>query len=243
MLKNLEARLRREAFLPTYFGMVVSPVYIVRRGLYKNIQRLASKIEGDILDLGCGSRPYESLFKNARSYIGVDLQVSGHDHESSDVDVFYNGKLLPFRDCHFDAVVCFEVFEHVFNIDELLIEIRRVIKPGGKILVTLPYAWEEHEIPYDFARYTSYGLRHIFKRNKFEVLELMKTTTYFLAVCQLWIAYLTQHVSPRKQLPARLFQISVIFPLNVLSLMFDLIFPKRYEFFCSSVILCKKTGD
>ena len=243
MLTKLVARLRRESFLPTYWGVVISPVYIVRRGLYRNIKRLASKIQGDVLDLGCGSRPYELLFTNARSYVGVDLKASGHSHETSKVDVFYDGKVLPFRDCDFDAVVCFEVFEHVFNIDEVLTEIRRVLKPGGKLLITMPFAWQEHEPPYDFARYTSYGIKHILAKNKLEVLDLIKTTTFFLAVCQLWIAYLTQYISPQRQVPARLFQILVIFPLNVLSLMFDFLLPKRYEYFCSSVIFCKKQGD
>src|SRR5688572_16870816 len=122
-VRGLRQRLRREAFLVTPLAVIVNPVYIVRRGLLKAISALAPQIAGDVLDFGCGSKPYESLFTQARSYIGTDIRVSGHDHANSKVDVYYDGKTLPFPDGHFDGVVCFEVLEHVFNIDEVMREI------------------------------------------------------------------------------------------------------------------------
>ena len=84
------------------------------------------------MDFGCGSKPYESLFVNAKKYIGIDVEVSGHNHKDSKVDVFYDGKTLPFADKSFDAVVCFEVLEHIFNPDEAITEIRRVLKGDGE---------------------------------------------------------------------------------------------------------------
>ena len=240
MLTRLKRRLRREEFLTSPLAMVVSPVYIIRDGLYKSILSMASKIRGDILDFGCGSKPYESLFTNSSSYVGVDILASGHSHANSKIDFYYDGKSLPFPDEHFDAVLAFEVFEHIFNLEEVIAEIRRVLKPGGKILISIPFAWDEHEVPYDFARYTSYGIMHIFKRNGFDVLELKKTTTYFLAVCQMFIAYLAQHVFPRSRTFSRLFQFLFIFPLNVMSLLLNMIFPKRYEFFCDCVVFGEK---
>jgi SAM-dependent methyltransferase len=248
MLKKLEERLRREAFITSPLGIVTSPVYIIRNGLYKSILSVAPKIEGDVLDLGCGSKPYESLFTSAKSYVGVDVEVSGHDHKDSKVDVFYDGKRLPFPDGHFDAVVSFEVFEHVFNIDEVIAEIRRVLKPHGQVLITMPFSWEEHEQPYDFARYTSYGIKHIFERNKFDVIEVKKSTTYVLAVCQMFITYVSQvaygplYASPKSKIPSRLFQIFFIFPLNLIALFLDFILPKRYECFCNNVVFSKKKG-
>ncbi len=243
MLQALENRLRREAFLITPLSLVISPVYIIRNGLFKSISKIAPTIKGDILDFGCGSKPYESLFTSANSYVGVDIDVSGHNHKNSKVDFYYDGKALPFPDKNFDAVVCFEVFEHVFNIEEVLAEIRRVLKPNGLLLVSIPFAWDEHEIPYDFARYTSYGIKHIFNNNRFEVVELKKTTTYILAVCQMFIAYLVQYALPKGRFLGRLSQLVVIFPLNILALLLDALLPKRYEYFCNSVVLSKKIAD
>lgn len=239
MLKSLLARLHREAFITSPLGIVVNPVYIIRNGLYRNIAHLAPRIRGNVLDFGCGSKPYESLFVNSTSYVGIDVQVSGHDHRTSRVDVFYDGKTLPFADEQFDATVCFEVFEHVFNIDELLEEIRRVLKPGGSLLISTPFAWDEHEAPYDFARYTSFGIKHVLERNGFEVLESRKTTTYVLALSQAFISYLFLHVFPRNKVVARLLQLVVIFPLTAASLLLNFVLPKRYQYYSNNVVLAR----
>lgn len=244
MLNGLKARIEREKFLTTSLAIVISPFYFIRNGIYKNVKRVAPEIKGDILDFGCGLKPYESLFINATSYVGIDIEVSGHDHQRSKIDVYYDGKTLPFPDQHFDAVVSFEVFEHLFNIDEVMDEIRRVLKPGGQILLSIPFAWDEHEIPYDFARYTSYGIRHLLEKHGFQVVEIQKTTTYVLAICQMGIAYLTQHILPKRWAPARaVTQLLFVFPLNVASLILNAILPKRYEYFCNCAVLANKSKD
>ncbi|OOG44664.1 class I SAM-dependent methyltransferase [Polaromonas sp. A23] len=240
MLQKLKRRMRREAFHPSWLGMVISPVYIVRRGLHKTILDLSPAIGGRVLDLGCGTKPYESLFTNATSYTGVDIEVSGHDHADSKVDVFYDGKTLPFPDENFDSVVSFEVFEHVFNIEEVLGEVIRVIRPGGRFLLTIPFAWEEHEVPYDFARYTSFGIEHVLRRAGFDGVRTVKSSTTVLAIGQLFIAYLAKYVSPQKRFPAIAFQLLVIFPLNVVSVLVNAVLPKQYGYFCNCVVVCEK---
>src|SRR5690606_7297991 len=190
---------RLAQFITGPLALVTNPVYIARSGLLRSIRLMAPEIGGRVMDVGCGTKPYEKLFSRATEYVGVDLAVSGHDHHDSKVDVFYDGKTLPFPSQSFDAVVCFQVLEHVFNIDELIVEMRRVLKPGGLLLVSLPLTWDEHEIPYDFARYTSFGIKHILSKHHFSVLKLEKTTTYFLTVFHMLIAYLHQHVIPKQK--------------------------------------------
>jgi len=239
-------RARRNAFLVTPASLLSNPFYILRRGLFRAIGQLAPRVQGEILDFGCGSKPYESLFVNSSRYIGVDIQVSGHDHRDSKVDVFYDGRTLPFRDAQFDAVVSFEVLEHVFNIDVTLCELRRVLRTDGRLLLSIPFAWDEHEAPYDFARYTSYGIDDILRRNGFDIVEKRKTTTYVLAIGQLFIAYLFQHVLPRGQFAGRLSQLIVIFPLTAALLALDAVLPKRYEYFSGLVVLAqcaRRPGD
>ena len=238
-MQKLKNKLQKKMFLTSPLSAIINPLYILRRGLYKIILNIAPSIHGDILDFGCGSKPYESLFKNAKNYVGVDLAVSGHDHKDSKIDYFYDGKKLPFLDKHFDAVVCFEVLEHVFNLEEMLGEIKRVLKPEGKFLVSIPFAWGEHETPYDFGRYTSHGIEHLLKKNGFDILALKKTTTGFLAISQLIIGYLVEHVFPKKGLLKRFFQLSVIFPFNVFALLLNTVMPKSDDFFCNIVVLSK----
>lgn len=239
VMNKLKMRLRREDFLTTPLSIFTSPIYIIRRGLYKEISRIAPKVVGDILDFGCGQKPYETCFVNASTYTGVDILVSGHNHLDSKVDIFYDGKILPFPDNSFDSIVCFEVLEHIFNPEEVLCEISRVLKPGGTFLATVPFIWEEHEVPYDFARYTSYGLVHILKKNGYKILELLKTTTSILAIGQLLVNYIANYLLPRGPILARFSQLLIIFPLNLLIIFINYILPKRYTLFCNCVVLCK----
>ena len=179
--KSFKQSIRSDVFITSPMSMA-SPVWIARHGIFKVLNEIAPTLKGDILDFGCGSKPYESLFTNSQSYIGVDIEESGHNHLNSNVDFYYDGRILPFEDSSFDVIVSFEFFEHIFNIEEVLFELQRVLKTNGKLLISIPFVWNEHEIPYDFARYTSFGITHILSKNGFQVTDLRKTTTYFLAI-------------------------------------------------------------
>ena len=221
-------------------SIFISPVYILRRGLAEAIEENSIAVTGDVLDFGCGSKPYVSLFKNASSYVGVDLRHSGHDHSRSLIDVFYDGKVLPFSDQCFDSIVSFEVFEHISNLEEVLIELLRVLKPNGFILVSTPFCWGEHEEPFDFIRLTSFGMKSMFERNNLEIMNIQKTNTSFLAVSQLLISYISNFVLPHGRILGIFSQLFIVFPLNVLALFLNAVFPKRYESFSNLVISAQK---
>jgi SAM-dependent methyltransferase len=130
------------------------------------------------------------------------------------IDVIYDGWNLPFLSNSFDTIVSFEVFEHVFNPEQILSEIYRVLKPGGHILITTPFCWGEHEQPYDFIRYTSFGMESILERNEFKVLSITKTNDSFLAIPQMLISYISNHVLPKGKILSIVLQLSVVFPLT-----------------------------
>lgn len=243
IMERIKQRASQELFLPSPLAIFFHPAYVIRRGLFLAIRRMSSSVGGCVLDFGCGSKPYESLFPAATRYVGVDIQASGHDHRNSKVDVYYDGEKLPFDDAYFDAAVCFEVIEHLFDPDAMLAEIRRVLKPDGRFLITVPFAWGEHEMPYDFARYTSVGLVRLLQRNGFEVVEMQKTANWVAAVGQLAIAYVDQHILPRKGLLRRLTQLLVVFPMNLLTVIMSLILPRRHEVFSNCVVVSRTTSS
>jgi SAM-dependent methyltransferase len=240
MLGKIKNIYRKELFLLSVLAVITNPLYILRNGLYKTISSMASQVTGNVLDFGCGSKPYESIFKNAQSYVGIEIKDICLDKEYNKADCFYEGDVLPFSSDSFDSIVSFEVFEHVPNINKMFVELRRVLKPGGKLLFTMPFAWDEHEIPHDYVRYTKYGITKILEENGFDILTVKKTTTYFLTVCQMFIAYFHKNLGPKNIFLAILFQFFIIFPLTLLSLFFNLILPKREEYFCNVVVLCRK---
>lgn len=77
-------------FNPSFFH----PYYFIRKGLLKKIKQHAGSLKGRMLDFGCGSKPYRSLF-NVKEYIGVDYMNEGHPHENEQIDIFYDGKKSP----------------------------------------------------------------------------------------------------------------------------------------------------
>jgi SAM-dependent methyltransferase len=110
-----------------------------------------------ILDLGCGLKPYQTYFKNMQ-YVGIDVEESGRNKDDKLTDVQFDGISIPFNDAEFDACICTEVLEHAVDPDALLMEVNRVLKNGGSLLITVPFMWGLHELPYDFRRYTLFGL-------------------------------------------------------------------------------------
>ncbi len=216
--------------------------YILRRKLLQAICRHSKYMTGKMMDFGCGSKPYESLF-TVDEYIGVDFHGEGHSHDNEQIDVFYNGKTLPFPDNHFDSVFSTEVFEHVFNLEEMVPEIRRVMKPGAKILVTCPFAIPEHEQPNDYARYSSFGLKHLFEKNSFRVIEYEKIGNHFDALIQLRISLFSLVLFPKlnKLVIVKPILASIIYPIfNLYALLFSRLFSKRTALYLNNVIVCEK---
>lgn len=240
IVSALKARVKRERFIPSPLSVIVNPLCIIRAGLFVSISRIAPQISGKVLDFGCGSKPYELLFQHACQYVGTDIAVSGHDHSSSRIDVFYDGKSLPFDDDAFDSVVSFEVFEHIPNTKCILQEIHRVLKPNGRLLMSVPFGWHEHEIPFDYQRFTSFGIRYLLESHGFKIIQLDKTTTSVLAIFQLLTAYLSHNLAPKMRVLSWLFQLFVVFPLNGIAISLNSFLPRNYDFFCNLVILAER---
>lgn len=226
----------------TIVAILTNPHFFVRKNLYRNLKTLACRMGGDLLDFGCGAKPYKDLFTNCNSYVGLDIQTSGHNHENEQVDVFYDGKIIPFGDESFDTVFSSEVFEHIFNIDIILDELYRILKPEGQMLITCPFVWYEHEVPYDFGRYSSYGIQDLLNRHGFEIVENEKSCSYIEMVYQLKIEYRVRHFISRikNSLIRSLVQVILITPLVLRGLIINVILPKDYSLYGDNVVLCKK---
>jgi SAM-dependent methyltransferase len=157
------------------------PLHIARRLLRRAVRERAHYVQGWLLDLGCGEQPYRDLFNYVDHYIGLDLPPNRQ------AKVYGNGMALPFRDAVFDTVLCNEVLEHVPEPGKLMFEVVRSLKPRGVVLLTTPQTWGLHLEPYDFYRYTRYGLRYLAERSGLEVVEIAPT-------CGLW-ATLSQRLA------------------------------------------------
>lgn len=229
----------REKFHPTWISILINPVYIVRSRLLRGIAKQAPRLEGRLLDFGCGAKPYRELFQS-ETYTGVDIEVSGHDHAGESIDVYYNGRTLPFDSESFDSVFSSEVFEHVFNIDEVLSELWRVAKPGATALFTVPFIWDEHEVPYDYGRYSSFGLTSLLRRHGFEVVELEKTTNYVETIVQMVNVYVWQRLLPKNRVLRRIGITFLCAPITTIGLVLGRLLPKDDGFYHNNVVVARK---
>ncbi len=134
---------------------------------------------GRVLDLGCGTAAYkEIILRTADEYIGVDWENSLHEQSCVDVRADLT-KPLPFADDYADVAVSFQVMEHLPEPAAFLSESFRVLKPGGKIILTTPFMWGIHEAPYDYFRYTRYGLEYLLAGAGFVDISVQESTGFW----------------------------------------------------------------
>jgi SAM-dependent methyltransferase len=79
---------------------------------------------------------------------------------------------LPFRDGEFDTITLSGVLEHIPEPERLCREIARVLSPGGKLLMNVPFYYWLHETPHDYYRYTEFALRRVMERSGMRVVEI-----------------------------------------------------------------------
>lgn len=228
-----------ENFNPRFLGIFTNPFYFLRRSLYSALYQQRSVLSGVLLDFGCGRKPYKNLF-SVQNYIGVDIEVSGHPHRNSQVDVFYDGKTIPFSDQYFDCFLCSEVFEHLFNLEQILSEIHRVTKVGGRGIITIPFCWPEHEQPYDYARYTSFAIKQLLEKHCFEVISQKKTGGFFESVYQMFTLYVYSLFETRSQVLNFLFTVMFIGPLNVIGCLLIFLMPRQMDLYHNQIIVVRR---
>ena len=229
----------REQFRPSVLSIFYNANYFIKKGVYKGVKRNSAELQGKLLDIGCGNKPYKDLF-NVSEYIGIDIDNEAHDHTNDKVDIVYDGRKIPFSDQSFDSIFSSEVFEHVFYLEELIQESNRVLKEGGKLLITLPFVWIEHEKPNDFARYTAFGIVNLLERNGFTIVHSEKSSTYVEAVFQIIAAYTYQTIIPKNSVfnwPLTIISISLI---NMMGITLSLILPNNHDFYLNNIIVASK---
>ena len=138
--------------------------------------------EGQIvLDAGAGEARHKINFKQA-CYIALDAGCGDSSWNYSKLDIRGDLEKIPLRGASVDCVLCMVVLEHTRNPREVLLEFARVLKPGGLLVMVVPFLWEEHQAPHDYFRFTRYGVRLLFESSPFR-LDLLSPIGGFFWVC------------------------------------------------------------
>ena len=185
------------------------------------VRRLLPLMRGRVLDLGCGTAPYrEDILAVAGEYVGVDWP--GTIHDTTRVDVFADlSRPLPFADACADTVTVFKVLEHLQEPGEFLRECGRVLRPGGHIVILVPFLWQVHEAPHDYFRFTRFGLGYLLSRADFADITVHEKTGFW----EMWALKWNYHTRRYARGPLRLLLIPFWWTGQVAGPRLDRLFP------------------
>lgn len=146
----------------------------------ENLEKFSAKyLSGKLIDIGCGSKPYKKMLsKYVSSHVGVDHFETMHDKES--VDLWGTAYQIPVEDSSFDCAISTAVLEHLEEPSNAIKECQRVLKQNSFAIYSIPFIWHLHEEPRDFYRYTEYGIKYLFEKNGFEIIELKALSGFWV---------------------------------------------------------------
>lgn len=167
--------------IPQLTGSFKSPDVYISDGFFLNWRQMKRSmlkakayVKGVCLDIGAGEAPYKHYLEaHCENYIITDIEKT-HEHmfKDSKTDfVVADVTALPFENESMDTVVLTQVLEHVFEYEKAMDEAVRVLKFRGVMLLSVPFIYQAHATPYDFHRFSEYGLRELLQKHSLEVIE------------------------------------------------------------------------
>ncbi len=238
MLTKIAKLIKREQFQPGFLALFTNPFFFARRGLYRGILEYGTFITGKTLDIGCGQRPYEHIVSSTQ-YIGLEIDTPTA-RRINKADVYYNGERFPFEDGSFDSSMINQVFEHVFNPMEFLREVNRILKIGGRLLLTVPFVWDEHEQPQDYARYSSFGLSWVLTMNGFQIIKQKKSVNDIGLLFQLVNGFIYKKIVTKNLILNHILFLLITAPINILGALATKLTPKSDDLYLDNIILAEK---
>ena len=134
-----------------------------------------------ILDAGAGEQQYKQYCSHL-NYVSQDFnEYDGHGDsvglqtgvwDVSEIDIVSDILEIPEKDGSFDTIICTEVFEHIPDPTGALVEFNRLLRPGGVLILTAPFASLTHFAPYHFATgFSKYWYEHHFPKAGFAIFK------------------------------------------------------------------------
>ena len=147
-----------------------------------------NEAHGTMLDYGCGGQPYKNFFSPKISrYIGVDVAAAEGINLDFEIEP---GQRLPLEDSSIDTLLSTQALEHIDNFEFYLSECARLVRSGGILILTAPMQWRHHEVPYDYWRFTKYGLIRLLERHEFSIKSISPCGGVYALIGQIFLSHL-----------------------------------------------------
>jgi SAM-dependent methyltransferase len=162
------------------------------------------KVRGTLLDVGCGAQPYRRLLGANVAYVGIDsIDAKAHFGYQTRDTRYFAGTVWPVQSESVNVVLCAETLEHVPDPCTFLREMHRCLRPGGRVILTVPFAARWHFIPHDYWRFTPSGLSHLFTGAGFTVLAIYARGNRLTVACYKQMALFLPLLLPQHPAPIR----------------------------------------
>lgn len=173
MTKCLNARLRQ-------FTNLSGNNWAVGKQLLQVLGEWAASADGSVLDYGCGESPFRHLFTSASSYIRMDVVDRGAGC------IVVDGTTIPVQDSSIGCVILSQVLGDIPDQCGFFLELCRVVKPAGQVIVFETTCYPEHDPPHDYFRIMPEGIRWLANGAGFIDFEVVRIGGLFTRFAQLW---------------------------------------------------------
>jgi len=228
--------------LINFLKEIISPNLLFENSLEKATHEVllnTVKTNSKWLDIGCGMKPYAKYFSNAE-YIGIDIEESGRPNNMKAPDKYYDGVHIPYESSFFDGVLCTQVLEHVEDLNEFLAECNRILKPGGSFVISVPFLYKEHEKPYDFRRFTSFGIVSSLSISGFQNLSVTKLISSIETIASIFCIYIDNNISEKGRIYRFLASLLIIIPTVIIAKILSFILPDNRDLYLCLLVSCIK---
>lgn len=166
------------------------PYYLAIRPRIKHLHSFLSGKKGILIDIGCGEMPFKQFIMESSGidhYWGLDIV----QNRRGTVNVLMDSATeLPIMNNCADIVFLNSVLEHINEPFDVLKEIYRVLKDGGYVYVYVPFMWQEHEVPYDYFRFTRFGLQYLLEKSGFQVTVLHTAGGFYSVMGMMFLEFM-----------------------------------------------------
>jgi SAM-dependent methyltransferase len=179
--------------------------------VWSDVAAGVAQVRGKVVDVGCGAQPYRGLVPDGARYVGLDIDDAEARFGYAVPDTIrFDGGRWPDAAHDADFVLCTEVLEHVPEPRDLLAEAFAALKPGGRLLLTVPFAARWHFVPHDYWRFTPASLKRLLEGAGFRDVVVRARGNELTVACYKVMALLLPLLAPQGAAPAKAWTLRLV---------------------------------